>query len=34
LHENVERDSIEMLQAAGINFDRLKKDGIPQRRFA
>lgn len=32
--ENVERDSIEMLQSAGIDFDRLRKEGIPQRKFA
>jgi hypothetical protein len=32
--ENVERESIEMLQGAGINFERLKREGIPAGRFA
>ena len=32
--ENIVNDSIKLLKEAGIDFQKLKEEGIPQRRFA
>jgi hypothetical protein len=32
--ENIVADSIKLLKEAGIDFHKLKSEGIPQRRFA